>query len=293
MRPEGESEAVLADMRAGMNDHPVADQRRGDRRRGANRAVAAEADVGADDRICADNRAGADLGATADHGAGIDDHAGLEPRRGMDEGRRRNAGLAEDRTGLDRARIEPRHHHRHRAIGFARHEHSAARGRCVGVARRDERRRSPRRLERVEVPRVVEEGQIAGTRLIESGDVVDRAAGVCLRRQGCAAPDSDFGERRLIARRKEANLGQRRSSVRCDNGRAGLWRARFNESRPVEPRRSSRPRTRKSESGRIYPSKPAPRNRNGSVPSARPRSSLRPPRRGSGSDPRRRRSSAG
>ena len=36
-RPKGEPEAVLSDMRAGMNDHPVADQRRDDRGRGADR----------------------------------------------------------------------------------------------------------------------------------------------------------------------------------------------------------------------------------------------------------------
>ena len=104
---EREAEAVLPDMRAGMNDHPVADQRRHDRGRCADRAVAADANLGADDRVGADDRAGADLRAPADHRPGVDDHARLEPRGRVNRGGPRNAGLAKNRARLDRAGVEP------------------------------------------------------------------------------------------------------------------------------------------------------------------------------------------
>ena len=74
-RPEREPEAVLPDMRAGVNDHPVADQRRHDRGRGADRTIAPDAHLRTNDRIGADDRAGANLRAAADHRARVDDHA--------------------------------------------------------------------------------------------------------------------------------------------------------------------------------------------------------------------------
>ena len=60
-RPKGESEAILSDMRAGMNNHPVADQRGRDRGRGADRAVTTDAHLRTDDRIGPDDRAGTEL----------------------------------------------------------------------------------------------------------------------------------------------------------------------------------------------------------------------------------------
>ena len=207
-RPEGEPEAVLADMRAGVNDHPVADQRRGDRRRGADGAVAPDAHLRTDHRIGADDRAGADLRATADHGAGVDDDACFEPRRRVNERHRGNPGLAEDRTRLDGAWVEFRHHHGHRAVRLVGDERGATYGRSARVAWRDKRRAGPRALQRHEVPGVVEERQIAGARLIEGGDIADQAAGLGVLSERRAAPTRDFSERRGRAWRKKANPGQ-------------------------------------------------------------------------------------
>ena len=68
-------------------------------------------------------------------------------------------------------------------------------GAARGVARRNQRRGGPRALERVEVSRVVEEGQIVMARLLEGGDVVDCAAGVGAGSERRAAPARDFSER--------------------------------------------------------------------------------------------------
>ena len=66
-----------------MNDHAVADQRMDDRRAGADRAIAADADPRTDHRAGRDQRAGADLGSRPDHRQRIDRDARFEPRRGM------------------------------------------------------------------------------------------------------------------------------------------------------------------------------------------------------------------
>src|SRR6185503_2757221 len=72
------AEAVVADVAAGLYDHPVADQRMHDRHVGADRAVAPDLHVGPDYRIGADHGARADAGARADHRARIDGHAVLD-----------------------------------------------------------------------------------------------------------------------------------------------------------------------------------------------------------------------
>ena len=75
------AEAVLADARAGMDDHAVADQRVEHRGAGADRAVASDSDAGTDHRAGRDERARPDFGAGPDHRQRIDDHARLDPRR--------------------------------------------------------------------------------------------------------------------------------------------------------------------------------------------------------------------
>ena len=97
-RPHRETESVLADPHAGMDDDAVADKAQTTVAWAPIDAFAADADLGADHRIGADQRAGADLRAGPDHRAGIDDDARLESRRGMDEGAGRNAGFAERRV---------------------------------------------------------------------------------------------------------------------------------------------------------------------------------------------------
>ena len=99
-RPHRETEAVLADVSAGVNDHAVADQR-------AKRpcssaptdAVAPDAHIGTDHRVGADHRARADLRARADDGAGVDDDAGAPAAPRDERSARGNADFAEGRSG--------------------------------------------------------------------------------------------------------------------------------------------------------------------------------------------------
>src|SRR6266852_7624508 len=86
-----ETETILSDPAAGMDDHAIADQRMRDRASGADRAVTADGDVRSDHGGRADHRSAPDLGARPDHGSRIDDHPGLQPGRGMDERARRRA----------------------------------------------------------------------------------------------------------------------------------------------------------------------------------------------------------
>ncbi len=62
-RAEGEAKSVLPDMSARVNDHAIPNQRRDDRRRRADGAVAPDPHVGTNDGVRADDRARADLGA--------------------------------------------------------------------------------------------------------------------------------------------------------------------------------------------------------------------------------------
>ena len=131
---EREAEAVLPDMRARMDDHPVADQRRHDRRRRADRAVAADAHLRADDRVGADHRAGADLGAAAR--SRRRGRRRRPPRAARRDGRCAAATRRSRRTidpGLTADGIELRHHHRHGAVGLARR--SARRSRPARLRR--------------------------------------------------------------------------------------------------------------------------------------------------------------
>ncbi len=62
-RPHREAEAVLTDVRAGMDDHAIADEGAGDRSERADDAVAPDAHLRADHGVRADHRPGADLRA--------------------------------------------------------------------------------------------------------------------------------------------------------------------------------------------------------------------------------------
>ena len=74
---------VLADTGARMDDDAIADQRMLDRRAGADRAVAADANARPDNRADRDHRAGADLGIGADDRERIDRHIRFKARRRM------------------------------------------------------------------------------------------------------------------------------------------------------------------------------------------------------------------
>src|SRR5208283_6159036 len=75
-----EVKPVLTYLAAGMNDDPVADQRVGDGRSRADRAIAPDTHFGSDHRRRADDAAGADFGARPDHRAGLDGDAVFRPR---------------------------------------------------------------------------------------------------------------------------------------------------------------------------------------------------------------------
>src|ERR1043165_3512405 len=77
-----EAEAVLSDAAARMNDDAIADQTMGDRRIGADGAIAADPHLRADHRIGADNRAAADFGLCSDHSAGLNGGAVFDARTG-------------------------------------------------------------------------------------------------------------------------------------------------------------------------------------------------------------------
>src|SRR5580692_9713511 len=78
--PKRKSKAILSDMRPGMNNYPVADQRGNDCRERAHRTIATDPHLGADDRIRADDRSSANFDASPDDRARIDNHSGFEPR---------------------------------------------------------------------------------------------------------------------------------------------------------------------------------------------------------------------
>ena len=90
-KPHGKAESILADLYAGMDDHPIADQAVLERDERGDRAVPADPDIRTDDRVRADYRSGSDLRPRADDRARIDRYPLLEPSLRMDEGARGDA----------------------------------------------------------------------------------------------------------------------------------------------------------------------------------------------------------
>ncbi len=151
----------------------------------------------------------------------------FEPRRRVNGRRRGNSRLAKNGARLDRRRVKFGHHQGHRAVRLGGDEHGASRWRGAGVARRNERRGRPGPLERVEIPGIVEEGQIARARLIESGDVPDRRDWGQHRRQASRRTSSRLQPTKAPSSGEKSESWPIRSSVRSDGGRASLWRARL------------------------------------------------------------------
>src|SRR5262249_44855658 len=73
------AKAVLAEMAAGMNDHPVPDQAMQNRALRTDRTIAPDTHARSNDGMGGDNRAGPDFRARSDHDARIEGNAGFEP----------------------------------------------------------------------------------------------------------------------------------------------------------------------------------------------------------------------
>src|SRR5664280_672368 len=90
-----EAEAILADLAARMDDDPVADQRVGDHRPAADRAIAPYPYLGSDHRRRPDDAAAADFGARSNYRARFDGDAAFQPRARMHMGARHIARRGE------------------------------------------------------------------------------------------------------------------------------------------------------------------------------------------------------
>ncbi|KQP73707.1 hypothetical protein ASF60_09745 [Methylobacterium sp. Leaf113] len=91
-----ESKSVLAQTCAGMDNHPISDQRMGQRRTGPDGAVPSNANGLSDARIGADDRARANLRTRANDRTGIDLYAGLEACLGVDVSAGGDTGSTEE-----------------------------------------------------------------------------------------------------------------------------------------------------------------------------------------------------
>src|SRR3990172_696364 len=116
-----EAEAILPDLAARMNDDAVADQRGGDRRPGADRAIAPDPHPGPNHGSGSDHAAGADLGARPDHRARLDGDAVFQPRARVHMGTRHLARLGE-RGWPQRVREHFARHRPEGAIGLTHAE---------------------------------------------------------------------------------------------------------------------------------------------------------------------------
>src|SRR5271166_5900977 len=94
------------------------------------------------------------------------------------------------------------------AITAAIEQYGAARGRSRCIGWRDKHGGGARRPQGVEVLGIVEEGQVAGSRLVERGHVADNAASNGLRGQRGAAPACNFADRRRCNGREKTDLRQ-------------------------------------------------------------------------------------
>ena len=167
------AEPVLADVAAGMNDHPIADQGMRDRGVGADRAIAADAHVRSDDGAGADQRPGADLGPRSDDGARIDGHPVLDARRRMHDGAGRDALRLEQRGRSCSVRKQPPRHLDEGPIGFRREQDADAVRHAAREALDGEAGAGAGRHELIQVFGLVEECEVAGAGAVErrySGD---------------------------------------------------------------------------------------------------------------------------
>ena len=104
LRARQVAEAILPDAAPRMHDDLVTEKRVRERRAGADRAAAADANVSADHRSRADHAPAADLGTRADDRGRIDRGAALQPRRSMHEGTGRNRPGGKQRRGAQGVR---------------------------------------------------------------------------------------------------------------------------------------------------------------------------------------------
>src|SRR5450755_4699735 len=97
LRTHHETEAVLADLAARMNDDAVADQRIGDDSPAANRTIAPDPHFRANYRVSGNRAAGADLGARPDYRTGVDRDIVFQARSRIDMGAGHRTAFGERR----------------------------------------------------------------------------------------------------------------------------------------------------------------------------------------------------
>ena len=178
--PHGEAETVLAEAGARMDDDAVAEERVGQGRAGADRAVAPDPHVGADAGVRADHGAGADLGTGADRRR--------RDRRGRRASRRASGWMwapgatpaaPKSEPGRIASGCKPGEEAGIDPVGIAQDEGHGAGRDAGGEARRDEAEAGPGRGERVAVAGVVHVGDVVRRRRISSGrGAGDHAVGV-------------------------------------------------------------------------------------------------------------------
>ena len=167
-----ESESVLANLAAGVNNNAITEQGVADDRSCADRRAASDPDIGADDGICSYDSVTADFHARADHRPRLDCNTLLQPRALVDvrirkiarlRQRRRSQRLREHLScGSNESAIRLTHRQRGDA---SRKFLCERRSREAGACMRSGRRRN-------EIP-AVEEGQIRRRSAIERRNIDD------------------------------------------------------------------------------------------------------------------------
>src|SRR6478672_5800965 len=113
----GKAEAVLADRGAGVDGHPIADERMGQRGIGADIAIAADIDPVADDAAGGNGGAAPDRSLSSDHRAWLDRDALFQARAPV-HALRSAADTVLRRLGLQRVGIEQSERLGEAAIGL-------------------------------------------------------------------------------------------------------------------------------------------------------------------------------
>src|ERR1019366_6034959 len=115
-RVEHETESVLPQSRARMNDDSIADQGMRDADMRADAAAAPNPDARPNRRVRTDDRASAHFGERPDRGAGIDDDIRLQSRARMHEGAGGHSRRAKERARRQGLWKKKTHRERHRAL---------------------------------------------------------------------------------------------------------------------------------------------------------------------------------
>ena len=196
-----ETEAVLPNAGAGMDDDAVADQRRLQGRARADRAVAADADLRADHDMGGDHGPRTDLGSRPDHRAGIDDDARFEHGGRMDEGAGRHALRSEIRLRSQRLGEEACEQPCEGVVGRLDDEGQGACRDARSETRRDQTDAGTGAGKGLDVFRIVHIGRVFGTGRLQRGRARDTASGIDAfwkrdARNGCDLAEVERGRGR-------------------------------------------------------------------------------------------------